>query len=441
MRSRVFWRRSATAGGVYASALLGFAATIVAARSLSKTEFGLLGVVLAATGFFQLFADLTVDEALVKYGFRYIAAGRWGRLRQLFRVGLGLKLAGGLVGAACLAVLAGFAHLVFGEHGLGLPILMASLLPLVQAPEGVAAAVLVVRRRYDVRAAFLVVSMSLRLAALALGAPRGVTAAVTAIVIAQVIATAAIGAVGWIAVRRYPEGAREPLAEDRADFRSFVVKSSIGSVLSPMRGILGTLLVGIVTGPLQVAYFRVAQAPQNAFAALSSPARLILLSEQTHQVESGRTDLLYRMLRRYVIGTTAAMVVLVPPLLWLTPSFIRFAYKDKHGVPYLGAVDAMRLMLIVGAIQVVWGWTKSYPVSIGRPELRIVAQSIEIAVLIPLLIVLASLYGATGAASAFLVASVVFALVWTVIVLRLRREPAGEDPATPELIAPEPLLP
>jgi O-antigen/teichoic acid export membrane protein len=301
--------------------------------------------------------------------------------------------------------------------------------------------VLVVRRRYDVRAAFLVVSMALRLAALALGAPRGVTAAVTAIVIAQVIATAAIGAVGWIAVRRYPEGAREPLAEDRADFRSFVVKSSIGSVLSPMRGILGTLLVGIVTGPLQVAYFRVAQAPQNAFAALSSPARLILLSEQTHQVESGRTDLLYRMLRRYVIGTTAAMVVLVPPLLWLTPSFIRFAYKDKHGVPYLGAVDAMRLMLIVGAIQVVWGWTKSYPVSIGRPELRIVAQSIEIAVLIPLLIVLASLYGATGAASAFLVASVVFALVWTVIVLRLRREPGGEDPATPELVAPEPLLP
>ena len=208
-----------------------------------------------------------------------------------------------------------------------------------------------------------------------------------------------------------------------------------------MRGILGTLLVGIVTGPLQVAYFRVAQAPQNAFAALSSPARLVLLSEQTHQVESGRTDLLYRMLRRYVMGTTAAMVVLVPPLLWLTPWFIRLAYKDKHGVSYLGATDAMRLMLVVGAIQVVWGWTKSYPVSIGRPELRIVAQSIEIAVLIPLLIVLASLYGATGAAAAFLVASIVFALVWTVIVVRLRREPGGDVPATPELVAPEPLLP
>ena len=120
--------------------------------------------------------------------------------------GLRLKLAGGLIGAACLAVLAAVAHLVFGEQGLGLPILVASLLPLVQAPEGVAAAVLVVRRRYDIRAGFLVLSMALRLAALALGAPRGVTAAVTAIVIAQVIATAAIGVAGWIAVRRYPEG-------------------------------------------------------------------------------------------------------------------------------------------------------------------------------------------------------------------------------------------
>jgi len=340
-----------------------------------------------------------------------------------------------------LAVLAVFAHAIFGQKGLALPILVASLLPLAQAPEGVAAAVLVVRRRYDVRAGFLVVSMALRLAALALGAPHGVTAAVTAIVIAQVVATAAIGVAAWVAVRRYPAGAREPLAEDRQPFRSFVVRSSIGSVLSPMRGILGTLLVGIVTGPLQVAYFRVAQAPQNAFAALSSPARLVLLSEQTHQVESGRTDLLYRMLRRYVMGTTAAMVVLVPPLLWLTPWFIRLAYKDKHGVSYLGATDAMRLMLVVGAIQVVWGWTKSYPVSIGRPELRIVAQSLEIAVLIPLLIVLASLYGATGAAAAFLVASVVFAAVWTVIVLRLRKEPGGIVSAAPELVAPDPLLP
>jgi len=62
-------------------------------------------------------------------------------------------------------------------------------------------------------------------------------------------------------------------------------------------------------------------------------------------------------------------------------------------------------------------------------------------VLIPLLIVLASLYGATGAAAAFLVASIVFALVWTVIVVRLRREPGGDVPATPELVAPEPLLP
>ncbi|HEY8627442.1 MAG TPA: oligosaccharide flippase family protein [Gaiellaceae bacterium] len=441
MRSRVFWRRSATAGGVYASALLGFGATIVAARSLSKTEFGLLGVVLAATGFFQLFADLTVDEALIKYGFRYVGTSRWGRLRQLFRVGLALKIAGGLIGAACLAVLAVFAHAIFGQKGLALPILVASLLPLAQAPEGVAAAVLVVRRRYDVRAGFLVVSMALRLAALALGAPHGVTAAVTAIVIAQVVATAAIGTAAWVAVRRYPAGAREPLAEDRKPFRSFVVRSSIGSVLSPMRGILGTLLVGIVTGPLQVAYFRVAQAPQNAFAALSSPARLVLLSEQTHQVESGRSDLLYRMLRRYVMGTTAAMVVLVPPLLWLTPWFIRLAYKDKNGVAYLGATDAMRLMLVVGAIQVVWGWTKSYPVSIGRPELRIVAQSLEIVALIPLLIVLASLYGATGAAAAFLVASVVFAAVWTVIVLRLRKEPGGIVSAAPELVAPDPLLP
>ena len=41
-------------------------------------------------------------------------------------------------------------------------------------------------------------------------------------------------------------------------------------------------------------------------------------------------------------------------------------------------------MLIVAALQLVWGWTKSFPVSIGRPGLRVVVQAIEIAVFVPL---------------------------------------------------------
>ena len=75
---------------------------------------------------------------------------------------------------------------------------------------------------------------------------------------------------------------------------------------------------------------------------------------------------------------------------------------------------------MVAALRLIWGWTKSFPVSIGRPGLRVVVQSIEIAVFIPLLLVFADRWGATGAAAAMLVSTVVFCLAWSIVLLGLR---------------------
>jgi O-antigen/teichoic acid export membrane protein len=84
------------------------------------------------------------------------------------------------------------------------------------------------------------------------------------------------------------------------------------------------------------------------------------------------------------------------------------------------ATDAARLMLIAAALQLIWGWTKSFPVSIGRPGLRLVAQGVEVAVFVPLLLVLASRWGATGGAAAVLVSTAVFCALWLVLLARLR---------------------
>ena len=402
---------------MYLSAFLGFVGSIIAVRELGIHSFGLLSLVLAAAGFFQLLADLTVDEALVKYGFRYAAREDWGRFHRLFRVGLWLKLTGGAVGAVCVAALASLSGLIWTD-GLVAPMLVAALIPLAQCPEGVGSAALIVRGRYDLRASFLSVSMALRLAALAVGGLFGVTQTVAALAIAQALSTAAIMGAGVKVLRRFPHSPPEPLAEDRIPFRKFVVTSSLGSLLSPMRGLLGTLLLGTVTLPPQVAYFRIGQVPESAFAALTSPARLVLLTEQTADIERGRDDRAYRMLRRYSISAGLLMLIVLPPLALLMPWLIRLFY----GPSAAPAVSAARLFLIVAAIQVVWGWSKSFPVSIGRPGLRLIAQGAEIAVLIPALLVLGAAYGATGGAGAFVIAACVFAAVWTVIAHRLRRE-------------------
>ncbi len=66
-------------------------------------------------------------------------------------------------------------------------------------------------------------------------------------------------------------------------------------------------------------------------------------------------------------------------------------------------------------------WTKTFPVTIGRPGLRLIAHGVETAVLLPLIVVFGKLWGVTGAGVAVLVSSAAFALAWAAIYLRLRR--------------------
>jgi O-antigen/teichoic acid export membrane protein len=78
-------------------------------------------------------------------------------------------------------------------------------------------------------------------------------------------------------------------------------------------------------------------------------------------------------------------------------------------------------------VQFAIGWTKSLPVTVGRPRLRIVTHGVETIVVIPLVAVLGARWGVTGAAVAVLVSTVVFAAAWAVALARLRVS-MGADP-------------
>jgi O-antigen/teichoic acid export membrane protein len=415
MRLGLLWRRLATAAGIYGSAFLGILATVVAARDLSKHDFARFALVFAATGLLQTFLDLTVDEVVVKYGNRYAARGDWGRFRRLFDVCLRVKMAGGLAGTVAIVGAAFLSPYIWTTGGIRAPLLVASLIPLVQAPEGMAESTLLVRNRYDVRSAMLLWSMLLRLVAVAIGARLGVVQIFAAIVVAQAIATASISAVGLAAFRRWPRADAVALGDDRSPIRAFAVQSTIASGLTSLRALLPTVLVGVVARPLQVGEFRIAQAPQTAMASLSAPVRLVLLAEQTRDVEHGRSERAFRLLWRYIAGTVALAAVAVPVLWFAVPTLVRAIYGDR----WSSASEAVRVMLLAAAVQLVFGWTKSFPVSIGRPVLRTVGQLVELATLVPLVCILGYYHGAAGAAAGIVGGSIALAAFWTVNLVRL----------------------
>ena len=427
MRSRLFWRRSAAAAGTYASAALGFGATIVALHVFSTETFGRYALVMAATAFVQSLLDLTVEEALVKFGFRYTERGDWGRLRRLFESAIAFKLGGGLLATALLLALAPAANTLLHTSGLTTALMIGAFLPLAQCTENVGGVAIILRGRYDIRAFFLFFSMALRFTAVAVGAPRGLTTTMVALVIAQVIATAAISIAGWIAYRRFPQQAAVPLGAQRRDIFSFVGQSTVATGVVSLTAPLSLLVLGRVASTTQVAYFRAAMSPQQAFAVVSAPARLILLTEQTRAWERGTRAVVFAGIRRYMAGMAVLCVLILPPLLVFTPELAKLLFSAKN----VGAVDATRIMIVAGALRMVYGWTKSFPVSIGRPALRIWTHGLEMVVLIPLVAVLGGEWGATGAAGAVLISSVAFCLAWTVLFLRIRREPFPATPSQP----------
>jgi O-antigen/teichoic acid export membrane protein len=423
MSSGVLRRRSATAAWVYAAVAFGILGTIVAARVLGLEEFGIFATALAVVGFFQTLLDLTVEESLTKYGFRYVAAEDWGRLRRLFRQMLLFKLVGGALATCLLLGLAPAADAIFGEKGVGAALLAAALLPFVQGPENVGATALLLHSRYDLRGAYQAGSGALRLVAIAIGAQYGVTEALAAVVLAQCVSTAAISIVGVAALRRFPHAAERPLAEDTPGIRSFVLQSSIATGVISLRTTLVPVLLGVVAGPTQVGLFRIALTPHTGLAAASSPARLVLLTEQTRDWEVGKHISVLDGIRKYTLGAGALMLVAVPVFFIAIPWLVEVVF----GSQYLGAVDAARIVLLAAAIHFAIGWTKSLPVTIGRPQLRIVTHGLETLVVVPLVVVLGAEWGATGAAVAVLVSTVVFAAAWAVALARLRTN-MGADP-------------
>jgi O-antigen/teichoic acid export membrane protein len=351
----------------------------------------------------------------VKYGFRYVTREDWPRLSRLLRSAVSLKLVGGALGAVGLLVFA-----AVGPSRLAEPLAVGSLIPLVQSLDGLAGTLLFLRSRYDIRSFFLSWSMLLRLAGVAVGAHFGVTQAILGILVAQTIGTASVAVAGIAAFRRFPSAAPQPLGDDRRDIRSFMVQSTVASGVTSLRTGLGPLLLGAVTSTVQVGLFRVAQAPQSAFIAVSAPARMVLLTEQTREWERGNQRAVLRGIRNYSLLALAASVVLAPPLYVFIPQLIRHI----NGPGYVGAAGAARLFILAAVVQFVVGWTKSLPVTIGRPELRLRTQTLESVVALPLIAVFGAVWGASGAAGAVLVSIVVFAAVWIVLVLRI--EPVDE---------------
>ena len=294
MRSRVIWRRSATAIGAVRRGARVPDDGRRDARARARRATPASPPSSRPRAFFQQLLDLTIEEALVKYGFRYIESGTLRppapALRGRARVQARRRAARG---DRDLSRSRRSRRTSGARAGSFVPMLIA----LADLDRPVARER---RRRRDHPARPL---RRPRRLPRPLDGPapgrardrlplRGDRRACSGWSIAQVDrdrgdrarpGSSPSGASRAAAVRAARRGRQ-------AGCGRFLFSSTLASSLDSARGTLGTSLVPTVSPIVQAGYFRNAQAPATGFAALSGPARLVMLTEQTRDFEAGRHD-------------------------------------------------------------------------------------------------------------------------------------------------------
>ena len=256
-------------------------------------------------------------------------------------------------------------------------------------PRASPAGAIILRGRYDVRGAFLAVSMALRLAGSRSACRTALDGAVIGMVVAQVVATAAI------CDRR--ARARSGASRGAGPSRSATTAATLRQLRrSPRRSPRRSSRRARRSArrccrrsrrSTRPAYFRNAQAPATGFAALSAPGAARAAHRADARLRGGPARPRCTRCCAATSSATALLMVVAVPVLWV---LMPCADADSSTAPTSasmrrrprGSCSSRRRCSSSGA-----GRSRSRSRSAGR-GCAIVAQAVEIAVFVPLLLVL-----------------------------------------------------
>jgi O-antigen/teichoic acid export membrane protein len=418
-RTTDWWSRTRrTSLLLWASVSLTFLATLIAARSLGPAGYGQVALALAAVGFLATMLDLSLEDAVVHYGARYLSAGDTSGLRLLLRRSFKLDLGVGIAVAGLLLV-ASHPLAEFVSRGRLQPILLqlAALEVLVTTTNGTTGAVLLLSGRAHWRAGAMVLTGGLRAGfVLIAGGIGGPPAVLLAYMAASFVGAVVQALLAWMGAWRTWSRATLDMsvAVPMRRVAVFSLNSSATTTVIAARVAILSIILGRGAGPVEVGMFSVAMFPVTLAGVFSAPIRMTMFPEQARLAAEGRAQVLWHGLRLY---TTTTIVLGVSGALagwFILPRLLPLLYGDKFEAATLPA----RIMLVAAVATLAVAWSKFLPAAIGRPFIRTVVSTIEL-VGMAILMLLLSEQGALGAAITISSVSVPVAVGWWFLARRL----------------------
>lgn len=388
-------------GGKAGAGLISLAYMAMAARALGPTSYGILVLLHTYTIFIGGIVNFPGWHAVVRYGAIAQADDDQDRILRLLRRVATIELSAGLVAILCAAVLAPLVGPNLGWDRTTLEYSGIYSLAVLASVRSTPAGLLQLLRRFDLLGVHNLVAPMVRLigAGLALALGAGLSGFILAWLIAALAECLVLWAMGFVVARAAFGSASfrrtgQNVGTENPGIWRFMIAANADVTFSELAGRLAPLTVGWMLGPAAAGLYAVGQRVTVIFA---QPAQILGQAAYAElarlAADHARGPRIRQALVRCVLIAIGAATPVLACLALFAPSILGLI----AGEGFEAAASLTLLLGVARVIQLAGPPLSSALVALGRPGLSVAANLASSLLLWPLLLMLISWFGLSGA--------------------------------------------
>ena len=411
LTKRLFLNASWLFGGKTASSIFSALQTVVVARILGVSDYGLLALIIAYVDILNQFFDFRVWETATKYIGTFWTSGEKEKARSMIKLSYMIDVSSGVLALIIALITAKIAseYLIHSPEAYPL-ICIYALSLLIDTANSTSDAIL---RVFDKFKSIAFISsfnnlFRLVLVSVILYLGFGIKGVLFSYIAASFLG---FGIRQWAVSRTLKENGIEGwwkselgLIKDRwKGIAWFLGNTSLaGTIKMAGDNYLGILALGYFAGKEATAYYKIAQSFSKVMTRIADPLYEAIYPELVKILTTNALKDFKRILKY----TTKSLMKFVIPIAVIILIFADPIINVIFGQHYVPAANALRIVTVGVVISKLIFWISPALLAIGRPGLRTIVGTISAAIYVVLLFLLIPKHSYMGAAYAYLAYSI-----------------------------------
>lgn len=423
LQKKLYFNASWLFGGKTASGIFTAIQTVVVARLLGVSDYGLLTLVIAYISILNMFFDLKVWETATKYIGTYLEQGESDKVRSMVKLSYILDIGSGVL-AFIIAIISAklISKYIIHSPDAYVLIWIFSISLFIDTANSTSDAILRVFDRFKTIAFINSFQKFFRLIVVVglLYGGFGIKGVLYGFIVASFVG---FSIRMWAVVRTLNEnnlrgwsGADLGLIRDQwRGIAWFLGNTSVIATLkSGDEKYLGVMILGYFAGKDAVAYYKIA----SSVASIMNRVVDSLYEAIYPELVKFTTSNTYRNFKKMIKSTTKGLLVIMIPATIILIVFAEPIINIVFGRDYVPATNALRILAAAVLILKMTFWINPALLSMNRPGLRTILGLISTTFYLILMLILSPPYSYIGAAFAFLG----YAILRSILALKFIRD-------------------